>query len=81
MLHVSCCTFVLLLSKKPNVLNFSTRHSRAGNGYDKYMGAWNFGLQENLHAHKIPPFRWGCFGFFGREGWKCQFLFVGAGIR
>ena len=41
-------------------------------------GIFWFFLLEKPHAHKIPPFRGGR-GFFGREGWKCQFYFYGRG--
>ena len=36
---------------------------------------WLF-LQENLHAHKIPCFRWG----FGGLGGSANSIFMGAGI-
>ena len=44
-------------------------------------GIFGFFLLENPHAHKIPPFRGGCLGFFFRRGggWKCQFYFYGRG--
>ena len=44
-------------------------------------GIFWFFLLENLHAHKIPPFRGGGgVGFSWKGGWKCQFIFMGAGI-
>ena len=47
--------------KKRGVHKISARHSGAGNGCANFMGAWHFWffLLENLHAHKIPPFRGG----------------------
>ena len=41
-------------------------------------GIFWFFLLENPHAHKIPPFRGGCWGFL-EGGWKCQFYFYGRG--
>ena len=47
------------------------------------MSAWHFLVLSagKPHAHKIPPFGGGCWGFLERGGgWKCQFYFMGAGI-
>ena len=39
-----------------------------------------FVLQENLHVHKIPPFRdGGVFWVLGGGGGKCRFYFYGRG--
>ena len=43
-------------------------------------GIFAFFLQENPHAHKIPPFRGGVVGFFGRGGGSVNFIFMGVGI-
>ena len=45
-------------------------------------GIFWFFLLENPHAHKIPPFREGCWGFLeggGGSHRKCQFYFYGRG--
>ena len=43
-------------------------------------GIFWFFLLENPHAHKIPPFRGGCWGFLGRGGRSANFTFMGVGI-
>ena len=44
-----------------------------------FMDAWNTCVLSagKPHAHKIPRFRGGNFGFFGGEGGKCRFDFHG----
>ena len=57
------------------------RNSGAGNGCANFMGAWNKSVLSagKTHAHKIPPFRGGYFGF-GGGGESADFIFMGAGI-
>ena len=47
--------------KNPRVRKIYVCNSGAGNGCANFMGAWKNALflQENLHVHKIPPFRGG----------------------
>ena len=71
-----------MVSEKPHVHNFSALISGAGNGNANSMGAWlffGFFCWKTPHAHKIPRFRGGDFGFFWKGGWKCQFYFYGHG--
>ena len=46
------------------------------------MSAWDFLVLSagNLHAHKIPRFRWGYCVFLGGGGASANFTFMGAGI-
>ena len=43
-------------------------------------GIFGLFLLENPDAHKIPPFRGGGSGFFGRGGGSANFISMGAGI-
>ena len=74
------CVCVFKKGQKSLVsVNFFARNSGAGNGCANFMSAWkNCVLSAgNLHAHKIPRFRGGDFGFFGGGG---RFYFIGTEI-
>ena len=43
-------------------------------------GIFWFFLLENPHAHKILPFRGGCWGFLEGGGGSADFIFMGVGI-
>ena len=43
-------------------------------------GIFAFFLQENPHAHKIPPFRGGRGFFWKGGGGSVNFIFMGVGI-
>ena len=64
-------------------VKFFVRNFGSGNGCASFMGVWDFWffLQENPHAHKMPRFKSGYFGFFlgGGGVGKCQFYFYGRG--
>ena len=68
------------IQKNPRVRKIFVRNCGAGNGRADLMGAWKNALflQEDLHVHKIPPFRGGYLGFFWGGGVPIAFLFLWA---
>ena len=61
-------------------VKFFVRNFGTGNGCASFMGVWDFWLflQENPHAHKMPRFKSGYFGFFLGGGWEVPILFLWA---
>ena len=71
-----------LVQKKRDVHKISACNSGSGHGCANFMGAWHvwFFLLENPHAHNIPPFRGGCWGFLEGGDGSANFIFMGVGI-
>ena len=63
--------------KIPHVGKFSACNSGAGNGRANFMGAWDFLLLENPHAHKFLLLGGGVPGFL-EGGVEVPILFLWA---
>ena len=61
-------------------VNFFVRDSGVGNGCANFMGAWKKCVRSagKTHAHTIPHFWGGSFGFLGGRGESADFIFMGA---